>query len=319
MGTLFRTCNTCAAHTLRSLDGGQTWEGVFENTASHLIQVPDGPFYAVFFDRWARTHDEGATWVEGPVPGPPEAFAVLPGGRLLLSTESEVYRSDDDGLSWEPTAEELPRIPKQFAVDAAGTIFVSLFEGVFRSDDGGATWEVLGFENTYPHGPIVVGPPGIVVAVISDGVFFSLDRGDTWMLGADAVLQDRWPRIEVTSLHVTADGRVIAGTDGMGVFTGALPSTTAAATPQPPPGPSLSAYPNPSRAGTGQVRLERVGGSEIRMVLYDVLGREVARLFEGRADPGDAIPLPANLPAGVYVVQASSDTWHASLKVGIFD
>lgn len=71
---------------------------------------------------------------------------------------------------------------------------------------------------------------------------------------------------------------------------------------------SLSVYPNPFEH-TATVALTLDSASEMRVVVYDVLGREVAILHEGRLTTGrytmsfDA----SGLPAGVYFVRAEGD------------
>src|SRR5690606_17886599 len=62
--------------------------------------------------------------------------------------------------------------------------------------------------------------------------------------------------------------------------------------------------PNPFRTATAfEVEVERPG--PVRVAAYDVLGREVAVLFDGEAGPGQPqhVAFEADaLPAGVYVV-----------------
>ncbi len=68
---------------------------------------------------------------------------------------------------------------------------------------------------------------------------------------------------------------------------------------------SLSVYPNPS-AGGATVALTLDAASEVRVVVYDVLGRQVAVLHAGPLSMGEhAFALDRRtLPAGLYLVQA---------------
>ncbi len=67
----------------------------------------------------------------------------------------------------------------------------------------------------------------------------------------------------------------------------------------------LAPYPNPSRGAT-TVPLVLGEAAEVHLVVFDVLGREVAVLHEGRLGAGEhRFVLDAALPAGAYLVRAS--------------
>ncbi|MEO1633118.1 MAG: T9SS type A sorting domain-containing protein, partial [Bacteroidota bacterium] len=68
----------------------------------------------------------------------------------------------------------------------------------------------------------------------------------------------------------------------------------------------LSVYPNPT-GGTATVSLSVGAATVARVVVYDVLGRAVARLHDGAATARLRLALDtAVLPAGVYVVRAEA-------------
>ena len=68
----------------------------------------------------------------------------------------------------------------------------------------------------------------------------------------------------------------------------------------------LEVYPNPT-TGTAEIALVLGEASEVRVVVYDVLGREVAVLQDGFAETGThRLRLDAAvLPAGLYVIRAA--------------
>ena len=70
----------------------------------------------------------------------------------------------------------------------------------------------------------------------------------------------------------------------------------------------LEVYPNPT-TGTAEIALVLGEASEVRVVVYDVLGREVAVLQDGFAETGThRLRLDAAvLPAGLYVIRAEVD------------
>lgn len=63
------------------------------------------------------------------------------------------------------------------------------------------------------------------------------------------------------------------------------------------------AGPNPSRAGTA-LAFTAAAGDEVRLALYDVLGRRVAVLFEGSAlGQEQVVRVESGLAPGVYVAR----------------
>lgn len=176
--------------------------------------------------------------------------------------------------------------------------------------------------------------PGAVFACAADACNRRPDRPEGMLQGmADAdglLITGRWigggPSLAVTAdagqtwepLDPPADvlgiGSVVAGPDGQlyvhdlraalthGLWMRPLPVGTAVDEPHTsPPDIALSVTPNPTRgpASVG-VRLTRSG--EVRVDVYDLLGRRVARLHDGPLGSGEQhLSLPA-LPAGVYVV-----------------
>ena len=100
----------------------------------------------------------------------------------------------------------------------------------------------------------------------------------------------------VLSESAEAEGRP----GGSGHVGGALGEAAAASV----EGSVLSApYPNPSR-GMATVSLRLAEATDVQVRVYDVLGREVAMLAEGRLEAGThRFVLDAALPAGLYVIR----------------
>ncbi len=80
---------------------------------------------------------------------------------------------------------------------------------------------------------------------------------------------------------------------------------------------SLGVFPNPAR-GAATAVLALPEAAEIRLAVFDVLGRRVAVLAEGLLAEGHhRFGLGATLPAGVYLVQASGDGFTASRRLTV--
>jgi hypothetical protein len=72
-------------------------------------------------------------------------------------------------------------------------------------------------------------------------------------------------------------------------------------------GMSLTVKPNPMRE-SGSVSYRVSGGSTVRVVLYDVTGREVAVLAERGESSGEVVIPVAELSSGVYTIRLESST-----------
>lgn len=317
-GTLFRS--GWSGGTWRSTDGGGTWDEIFDLGALAFIEGPsDGAsdfFYAFMWDRWYRSEDEGETWLEGQYPGQFEAVAITPNGRILLSSGPTIFHSDDGGLTWEVPQELLPRTAEALAVGDDGTVYAPLYSsGVYRSNDEGETWERTAYERTYYDGdPFAAGSDGVAILADQNEVYYTLDHGSTWTWGGEAVPRGDWPYVDVTSLYVTTDGQVIAGTDGRGVYTASiasLPTTVASLDPVSATS-VLTVRPNPvqTHADVG-LDLERAQSGRIEVL--DALGRVTAVLHDGPLQRGrQTFALDgAFLPNGTYLVRFLGDRFSA--------
>lgn len=96
------------------------------------------------------------------------------------------------------------------------------------------------------------------------------------------------------------------------------PGVDAEESPEPERETRLSVYPNPS-FGEATVALTLAEAAEVRVAVFDVLGREVAVLHEGSMAAGErALAFEtARLPSGLYLVRAKGETFSASLRMTV--
>ncbi|MEM9191076.1 MAG: DUF669 domain-containing protein, partial [Myxococcota bacterium] len=161
---------------LRSDDGGGRFEWICPTVIGmRLVEDPpifltdDGSIQAPLFDGLSRGTDDGCTWafpsadlteqvvidgVRHPT-NPQEAFVVTSNGL----DANKVYRSTDNGATWNPTSPDISNIlfetirvapsdPLRIYLSGAfpPTVNSPRRPFVFRSEDGGANWEEFTFE-----------------------------------------------------------------------------------------------------------------------------------------------------------------------------
>uniref|UniRef100_Q01PB5 Sortilin N-terminal domain-containing protein n=1 Tax=Solibacter usitatus (strain Ellin6076) TaxID=234267 RepID=Q01PB5_SOLUE len=168
---------------LRTSDGGKTWNAVLPDSklgAVWLVFDPDDPRNV-----YAGTRPAGAGGFGGG------------GGRgappvTTPATDSQVYRSGDEGLTWVKTSPDgLPggnfgTISLAVAPGTKGQrVYDYVAQGLFRSDDGGAHWSRATDDPRLIGGgqfhDVIVDPrnPNILFAT-QTSLYRSIDAGKTW-------------------------------------------------------------------------------------------------------------------------------------------
>ncbi|MFM9951357.1 MAG: hypothetical protein ACKV1O_25710 [Saprospiraceae bacterium] len=176
----------------RSSDNGLTWALLSDNIANYSVfALPDGELLVgTFNNQIKRSVDNGLTWqvvASNLQIGREFAYNPYTGDvyawddNTSTGETGKVWRSSDQGQTWQTILEDLALDPFQVAFSPNGAIFISAEEYIWRSLDNGATWATLDGFNS---------PFGIFITVTSTGRLFahdwaatsiySDDNGDTW-------------------------------------------------------------------------------------------------------------------------------------------
>lgn len=314
-----------------STDNGDTWtqSGVPGTHVRGLAVNSSNEVYATgdFSEVWKLN---GATWeLVGKIaeyPTEPWGLAIDPGNanHLYAATRYGLFESTDGGVSWTQTIHGV----QTFAVATHPTtrdVLVGTPTGTVRRTHGGTTFDLLRssispvYALTFDRSNRLYvghwGPPGVEV---------SPDGGTTW-----TVLELLPPIItsppefasksgnvnqRVVSVLVSPfDGTVIVSTDDGSVYVlpGDAGSVVSNDTPSElPTSYSLGQnYPNPFNPET-VIGFEVPQASEVRVVVYDMLGRVVQVLHEGMARAGkhEVVFDAQNVPSGVYMYRMETNS-----------
>jgi photosystem II stability/assembly factor-like uncharacterized protein len=241
---------------------------------------------------------------------------IHPNGDIFLGSYSKgIYRSSDDGETWEQITngltsitdpEEMPEIISLIA-DEEGRIFAGTSrDDIYRSVDGGDSWQSVADSVVKSRpGSLVVWNGKLFVGSGLDGVFVTEDGGDTWT-PLNTNLANPW----ITALSIDKNGYLVAGTYGNGVWRTEHPVNVSIE--EHPPEETfndlaLQGYPNPFHTVT-TLAFTLPAAMPVRLSVHDIMGREVTVLLDERKARGyHTTSFDADgLPSGLYLVTLST-------------
>ena len=229
---------------------------------------------------------------------------------------SGIFRSLDNGSNWVQINNGLTATQiMSLALNTSGHIFAgSNGYGVFRSTDRGDTWQqVLSLPNMQAW-KVAINNLGHIYAgivggqIVNLGVWRSTDNGDNWTQISDGLF---YPFIDALAFDV--NGYAFAGSLGGGLYksTSSTPvnnirnivSTTYLLEQN---------YPNPFNPVTKikfNIKKEyRSQESEVKLSIYDILGRKIEDLVNEKLQPGsyEVTFDGSNLASGIYFYKLTS-------------
>jgi hypothetical protein len=287
------------AGVLRSTDNGTSWNAVtiLSNSLVYSFLVSSTNLYAgTWHGGVLRSTDSGTswsgantglTWTENTV----NALAVS-GTNLFAGTyHYGIFRSTNDGTSWTAVNEGLPKsnldtseyLPMYSFVVSGQNLVVGSPGGLFLSTNDGTSWTPVnnGLTNTFITALLVSGA-NIFAGTAGGGIFLSKNNGASWTAVNNGLAS--------TSIYALA----VSGTDLFagtnypgGIWRRPLVETTEVGREDLLQKSFALAqnYPNPFNPKTG-IRYQVPGVSDVKLVVYDLLGREVAVLVDENKSPG---------------------------------
>ncbi len=211
-----------SGYLYRSQNGGDTWQAfgqaAYDGSDYNLLDVKPSPNYAADHTLWAVSEipdslpdegllwtstDFGATWQRLPEQPPlwhssaadfPDLLVFSPtyssDHTLYFSSEAGVYRSPDNGASWQPFGSFTSFYDWWSYIAPSPTyardhlVFVTVAEGLYWTDDSGATWTYAELSALDGHAlalsPDYETDQTLWAGLGHAGVFASANGGDTW-------------------------------------------------------------------------------------------------------------------------------------------
>jgi len=327
----------------RSTDGGNTWDNAHVD-GGYAVSLYTNDSGWVFAGMWLcysehcfgygiyRSTDNGDTWREIAELGDVTCFATDDSGYLLAGNErgnivGGIFRSRDGGFNWQQIGlqkKSVYAIAVGKSGPAKGFIFAGIEGGIWRSTDNGKTWTELDTalrNNTVKA--LLINSSGGIFAGGDMGVLRSTDNGETWFQINDGLP----PSTGVNEFILDSGGYIFAATDH-GVYRSAQPITSVGSPRKEIPLTfSLHQnYPNPlSARGASSyggnpsttIMFDLPQRTSVKLVVYDVLGREVKTLIDEEKAPGsyEVKFSAAELPSGIYFYKLTAGQFSAVRKM----
>lgn len=134
---------------------------------------------------YASTSFSQGVWEQMDIPysGIIRSLVASPNGTIFAASQTNLFRSTDDGENWEVLA--FPGTHFKVAVNPDGDVFAIDNDEIFRSPDNGDTWEVVFSGGPPGFSTITISPEGIIAVgninwEFGPLIYISTDNGETW-------------------------------------------------------------------------------------------------------------------------------------------
>jgi photosystem II stability/assembly factor-like uncharacterized protein len=309
-------------------DGGESWVqrgiGGFGHFLSVAFLDQDGIFIGTDGGTLHLSTDGGATWLDSSITNQAIYRIVFVRGVLEVAytgfafTPRAVFKTTDQGVSWSASPLPLSLAGSALRGDCGpGAICYAVgydggelpFSRVMRRGPSDSAWTT--FQFTQPSPSIVVravSAPSATVAYAcgSSGLILrTTDGGLAWETVPIGMTR------RLNAMDFVDENRGIAVGDSGTILTTISGTTAVPSEPAGIPGSFQleQNYPNPFNGETllgydvPPARAGREENGRVTLMVYDVLGRRVATLFDGPRDPGSyTLRFKSNgLASGIYV------------------
>lgn len=296
-----------------SSDLGKTWQKASYYSASAMVADQNNNIYAGTSKYGIIvSQDNGNSWRHLGLDSIwIESATITPNGTIFWGTnENGIYSQSPNG-----TIKQVCNIQEviSLACNSTGVLFAGTYgRGIFRSTDQGKTW--INMDNNSPalyiFSLLVDKADNIYASTYNYGVIYSSNDGANWdqlISGLDA--------IECYSLAISPKGRLYVGTN-RGLFR----SVKEISLPDKPlprySTPFLSQnYPNPFNS-LSKIDFYLPEQSEVRITVYDLLGREIKVLTNSLFIAGwhSVLCNSEGLNSGIYIYRMQTDNYSSTKK-----
>jgi len=324
----------------KSTDNGDTWEITNDELPVSFIHTlaisPEGHIYLGANSENYRSTDGGYNWTKLDLEFGAKTFVFKEDSHIFAgvypgnsSTPQYIYRSADNGETWEQVLCAEKTYYWSIALNSKGDIFAatsgydgSIHGGVYRSKDNGENWTQInyGLPNLKARSIIIDSNDHIFAAISGSGVYCSIDNGENWI-----EVNDGLSDIRVKCLGINPENDIFVGTGASGipasegghVFRNSVITSVNQIINKIPDNFTLEQnYPNPFNSTT-TIKFSIPNSKYVSLKIYNILGQEISTLFSGKLPSGEHEVhwIAHNLPSGIYFCRLQSGSFTKSIKM----
>ena len=316
-------------------NNGLSWSRTNLNAGSKVKALAIAPSGSIFAglenDGIYRSQNNGSSWERVKEQIDIYSIAVNNNGLIFAGAgvpDEGVFRSTDGGNTWVKVLSTEHNV-NSLAFNYAGTLFAvtgnletadkPLGDVLARSKDAGNTWDFFYNFGSSSYG-LVINSLGHLFLGRYRFVWVSTDKGESWVLQSSGLELEHGILI---SYGINSQGFLYAGQEGGYIYRTTLNTIGVKKLSEllPSSFKLYQNYPNPfNPATTIKFDIPSAGARyivPIQIVIYDVLGKQIARLLNEKLSPGsysvtwDAV----NYPSGVYFYKLISDGYVVTKKM----
>jgi photosystem II stability/assembly factor-like uncharacterized protein len=312
---------------LKSSDKGDTWVTyALPVSFIHTVRLsPDGYIFVGANGNNCRSKDNGNHWETIPLIQAKD-FVCLKNGIILAGVndgnwapvpKQYIYRSTDNGDSWQKVLDADSTFGWSMAVSSNGNVFASALEssgtrgGVYRSTDSGINWSRVnnGLPTRKVNSLVITSTGKLFASIQGSGVFQSVDNGDTWISFNNGL-----DNLQTRCLAMDSANNIYLGTTTTDTIVKAaiyrltLPtSVNEKSLPFPNAFILSQNYPNPFNPSTS-ISFNLPTRLFVTLKVFDCLGREISTLISGELNAGAHIKQwnATDMPSGIYYYRISA-------------
>lgn len=309
--------NYLGLHT-RKLAGGN-WKLIFSKTSVHCVKIQGDSIYVGGWKGLYFSPDKGSTFaLFDSLFVNRSVYSLGVFGNTIFACSGEgIYRSADHGKHWNLT---VPSPDNHWVADYVRNdsfYYAATGNGVFRMRVNDTVWNAspLGLTGTNDVAAICLNGTNVFIGLRGGGIVYSTNRGDVWKSGNSGFTQF----MNVFGIGVNTR-RLFFGGAYSSVWSGSLDGLGITSIPKniyiPRHTEMSQNYPNPFNPST-QMKYEISQPSMVTLVVFDMIGREVARLVNEQQTAGqysvqwDA----ATFSAGVYFARMHAGNYSVTKKL----
>ncbi|MCX6138797.1 MAG: T9SS type A sorting domain-containing protein [Ignavibacteriales bacterium] len=314
----------------KSLDSGYTWTNLADAPHVNSIYAHDGFYWASNDLGVCVSTNSGVTWEyrnRGLSDSMASCFAWVHANNsehLFSGTRKGVFVSSDRGMNWLPTGsgpKDVSSMATTVSLQGAPYLFAGTENaGVFVSSDRGSLWTSINSGLKNQHVLKIVTYDKYTFCALGDsisnggGVYLSGDFGITWKLVTAGLPADIIAGIGV------GDSLLYVATISKGLWCTPISIMTSAPDVNSNNAPNSFVlhqnYPNPFNPST-TIEYSIPQQSQVTVKIFDLLGREVAVLVNGRKESGRYSVQwnAAAMPSGIYFYRIEAAGYSATKKL----